>query len=196
MNEPDLFATDSRDTSSWWNIDGINREIESTAPASLLGMDFKPSQMGMKWKARYAAVFPTSPEPIQGINGTRGYSYPPDTKDTFLTWLQTDYWPWLMDRIDANKEKNAPKLPDSVTAADCVFAGKKICFTGFSGPDKETVLDLATQLGCEIKSDVTADLDYLVCGAKPEDAIIDRAIDRKICIVPLGAFIRRIRGQQ
>jgi len=196
MSEPDLFAADPRDTSSWWNIDGIYREIENAAPASLAGMDFNLSQMGKDWRARYAAAFPMSPEPVKGINGTWGYSYPPETKDAFLAWLQTDYWPSLLDRIDAKKEKNAPRLPDAVTAADCVFAGKKICFTGFSSEEKETVRGIAARLGCETKSDVTADLDYLVCGAKPGPAKIDRAIDRKICIVPLDAFIRRITAKK
>ena len=178
------------DRSGWWSIDSLLPEIKKTIPKDLAGIQFNPSSLGTRWSQdQWEHIKDSYPERIQG--GIQGYSYPEETKELFFAWLPT-YWDSIRKKRSSKLAELALELPPNVTRENCVFTGKRICFTGFKAAETELLRHLAEQLKCEIKNDVSSNMDYLVCGAKPGEAKIDKAIALMKCIVPLDAFIRNI----
>lgn len=181
------------DTSRWWNIDSLQLEIKKTVPKDLIGLPINLISLGTHWSQdKWKNIMDSYPERIEGINGSPGYSYPEETKEIFFSWLPT-YWDYVRKKHSSNLATvNERELPPNITRENCVFTGKRICFTGFKATETELLRHLAEQLKCEIKSDVSSSIDYLVCGAKPGSSKIDKAIVLMKCIVPLDAFIRNI----
>lgn len=192
----DLFESvenhKTADTSAWWNIDGLREEIIKTLPPELAGMKIKWSSLGMRWSQDvWENIKESHPGRIKGINGSPGYSYPPETLDLFLKWLPA-YWKEIQKKIADGSEVFIPVLPAVATRTDSVFAGAKICFTGFSKDEKPVLEGLIAQLGIDQKKDVSASIDYLILGATPGPAKIETAIALKKCIVPLQYFVKLI----
>lgn len=180
-------------TADWWNIDGIKEKIRQTLPPELAGLKIPWSQLGTGWSnSGWKNIQASYPERKKNINGSLGYSYPPETLGIFLEKWLPDYWKELEKQF-ANGSKVFPvELPKVATRTNCVFAGAKICFSGFSNDEKAVLTGLSAQLGIEIKEDVTESLDYLVLGTPRESSKIETAISLKKCIVPLRYFVKLI----
>ena len=72
------------------------------------------------------------------------------------------------------------------------FAGKEICFTGFTESDKEKLRELSAKLGISMRNTVTKNLDFLVCGPNAGPAKIRKCEEQKIKIAGIDEFFRSI----
>ena len=77
----------------------------------------------------------------------------------------------------------------------CCYAGKTVCYTGFTDADKAVLREISDELGMAVKTSISRRVELLVCGPNAGPAKIRKCEELSIPVVDIEDFLTTITAE-